>query len=219
MFAGDSLLVVEFEARIDPGINARAVALADALRTATIPGVRDVVPTYHSVAVHFDPLRTDSDALVARLEHGASAPEPIAPSAPPLVRIPVCYGGEFGPDLTNVAAFAGLSEDEVVAAHTRVRYRVFMLGFLPGFAYLGAVDPRIAAPRHATPRPRVPAGSVGIAGRQTGVYPAESPGGWQLVGRTSFMPFDPERTEPFRLKAGDAVEFYAVDRGSFERPR
>ncbi len=119
-----------------------------------------------------------------------------------------------------MARFAGMSEDEVVVAATRPpTYRVFMLGFVPGFAYLGIVDARIAAPRHATPRVRVPRGSVGIAGVQTGVYPAETPGGWQLIGRTPLKPFDPQRAEPFLLKAGDAVRFEAIDRAAFDRLR
>jgi inhibitor of KinA len=116
-----------------------------------------------------------------------------------------------------VAAFAGLSEDEVVGVHSGGIYRVFMLGFVPGFAYLGMVDQRIAMPRQSTPRVRVPAGSVGIAGVQTGIYPAETPGGWQLVGRTPVKPFDPARAEPFLMKAGDAVQFYPISPAEFDR--
>ena len=129
------------------------------------------------------------------------------------MRIPVCYGGDLGPDLAGVASFAGMPEADVVRAHAAATYRVFMLGFVPGFAYLGIVDERIAMPRHSTPRVRVPLGSVGIAGVQTGVYPAETPGGWQLIGRTPVKPFDPSRADPFLMKAGDAVQFYA------DRPR
>jgi len=129
----------------------------------------------------------------------------------------VCYGGDLGPDLPQVAAFANLPEDDVIRLHSSATYRVFMLGFVPGFAYLGLVDQRIAMPRHATPRVRVPLGSVGIAGVQTGIYPAETPGGWQLIGRTRVRPFDPSRAEPFLMKAGDAVEFYAIDRAEYDR--
>jgi KipI family sensor histidine kinase inhibitor len=206
--AGDSALIVEFEDRIDAAVNSRAVRLADAIRAAAMPGVRDVVPTFRSVAVYFDPLRTDCDALTARLEADArlASPQPAAITAP--IRIPVAYGGESGPDLPEVARFAGMTESEVIALHAGRVYRVFMLGFLPGFAYMGSVDARIAAPRRPTPRVRVPAGSVGIAGEQTGIYPIDSPGGWQLVGRTSVKPFDLQRSEPFLLKAGDAVQFY-----------
>jgi KipI family sensor histidine kinase inhibitor len=213
--AGDSALIVEFDERIDPAINARAIALADSLHAAALAGVRDVVPTYRSVAVFFDPLRTDYDALIARVEHDAArAGEPVEQRTP--IRIPVCYGGDLGPDLAEVGAFGGIKEDEVIARHTAITYRVFMLGFVAGFAYMGIVDPRIAAPRHSTPRVRVPLGSVGIAGVQTGIYPAETPGGWQLIGRTPIKPFDAERAEPFLMKAGDAVQFYAIDRAEYD---
>ena len=132
------------------------------------------------------------------------------------MRIPVCYGGDLGPDLEEVASFAGMAEADVIRVHAGGTYRVFMLGFVPGFAYLGIVDQRIAMSRHATPRVRVPAGSVGIAGVQTGVYPAETPGGWQLIGRTPLKPFDPSRDEPFLLKAGDAVQFHPIDRAEYD---
>jgi inhibitor of KinA len=214
--AGDSALIVEFEERIDPVVNARTIACADAIRAAAIEGVRDVVPTYRSVAVYFDPLHTDSEALAACLEREAARPAPGVSAARPAIRIPVCYGGEFGPDLPAVAVFAGLAEPEVVQLHAAATYRVFMLGFVPGFAYLGMVDPRISMPRRATPRVRVPAGSVGIAGIQTGVYPAETPGGWQLIGRTPVKPFDPTGSEPFLMMAGDAVEFYPIDRAEYD---
>jgi inhibitor of KinA len=217
--AGESALVVEFEERIDPGINARAIACAETIQAAHLAGVRDVVPTYRSVAVYFDPLRTDHDALTAWLERAAD--QPLTPASAPRepIRIPVCYGGDLGPDLAEVASFAGIAESEVAQLHAGGSYRVFMLGFVPGFAYLGIVDARIAAPRHKTPRVRVPAGSVGIAGMQTGVYSADTPGGWQLVGRTPIKPFDPSRDDPFLMKAGDAVQFYAIDRDEYDRTR
>jgi inhibitor of KinA len=215
--AGDSALIVEFEERIDPAINARAIALADSLQAAAIAGVRDVVPTYRSVAVFFDPLRTNYDTLLERIERDAGRPAPDAERQAEPLRIPVCYGGDLGPDLGAVAAFGGISADEVIALHASATYRVFMLGFVPGFAYMGIVDARIAAPRHSTPRVRVPAGSVGIAGVQTGIYPAETPGGWQLIGRTPIKPFDANRAQPFLMKAGDAVRFYAIDRAEYER--
>lgn len=217
--AGESALFVEFEERIDAEVNARAIACADTIQAAQLAGVRDVVPTYRSVAVYFDPLRTDHDALTACLERAADQPL-TPPSATPVpVRIPVCYGGDLGPDLAGVASLARLSESDVVRIHGAATYRVFMLGFVPGFAYLGIVDARIAVPRHPTPRVRVPSGSVGIAGMQTGVYSADTPGGWQLIGRTPTKPFDPSRDDPFLMKAGDAVEFYAIDRDEYQRRR
>jgi inhibitor of KinA len=168
------------------------------------------------VAVYFDPLHTDYDALVACVEREAGQPAAAPSAARTPLRIPVCYGGDCGPDLAAVAAFARMSETEVVRLHAGATYRVFMLGFVPGFAYLGVVDQRIAVPRHATPRVRVPAGSVGLAGVQTGVYSAETPGGWQLIGRTPLKPFDPARSEPFLMKAGDAVQFFPIDRAEYD---
>ena len=215
--AGDSAIVVEFEARIDPAVNAQAISLAEAVQAAGVAGVRDVVPTYRSVAIHFDPLRTDIDALTGEVDRALASGSSSSAAARSPIRIPVCYGGEFGPDLPAVAAYAGCSEQTVVLAHTATTYRVFMLGFVPGFAYLGIVDQRIAMPRHAVPRVRVPARSVAIAGVQTGIYPSETPGGWQLIGRTPLAPFDPDRPEPFLMKAGDAVQFYAIERAEYDR--
>jgi inhibitor of KinA len=215
--AGDCAIFVEFEERIDPVVNARTIAFADAIRAANLAGVRDVVPTYRSTAIYYDPLRTDGDALLACVEREAVRPvlAPGAEGAP--VRIPVCYGGDFGPDLPLVAAFANADEDEVVRLHSAATYRVFMLGFVPGFAYLGIVDNRIAMPRRSTPRVRVPSGTVGIGGIQTGIYPAETPGGWQLIGRTPLKPFDASRDNPFLLKAGDSVQFYAIERREYDQ--
>jgi inhibitor of KinA len=213
--AGESALVVELEDRIDPEVNANAIAIADAVQAAKLVGVRDVVPTYRSVAVYFDPLRVDYDALMALLETRDRSSVAVE-RAVSRVRIPVCYGGELGPDLGDVASFARVDDQEVVRIHTAGVYRVFLLGFVAGFAYLGSVDERIAMPRHSTPRLRVPLGSVGIAGSQTGVYPAETPGGWRLIGRTPVKPFDPDRAEPFLMKAGDAVEFYAISRAEYD---
>jgi inhibitor of KinA len=216
--AGDSVLIVELEERIDPAVNAHAIAIADRLQRAAIAGVRDIVPTYRAVAVYFDPLRTSFDALRSTLEREARESVAHVDSDAPPVRIPVCYGGQdLGPDLAAVAAATKLTEPDVVRLHTSATYRVFMLGFVPGFAYMGLVDSRIAVPRHSTPRVRVPLGSVGIAGVQTGIYPAETPGGWQLIGRTPLKPFDPSRPEPFLVKAGDAVKFFEIDRDEYER--
>lgn len=215
--AGDAAYLVEFEPRMDAAINARVIALWHALRQSAVPGVRDIVPAYRSLGVYFDPLRTDVDHLVATLESvaGAAAGAPVT-EAPP-IRIPVCYGGEFGPDLEAVARRAHLTPAETIACHAGPIYRVFMLGFSPGFAYMGIVDPRIASPRLATPRVKVRAGSVGIAGRQTGIYPSETPGGWMLIGRTPVRPFDPARARPFLFQAGDAIQFYAIDPDAFHR--
>ena len=207
---GDSCVSVHLAAHIDPVINVRCIALADALERLGVPGVRDVVPTYNAVTVHFDPLVTDSARLIHELERLAASDLPSTVSATRTVEISVVYGGESGPDLGGVAEFAECSEDDVVRLHASRPYRVYMLGFLPGFAYMGSVDPRIAMPRLDAPRLRVAAGSVGIAASQTGIYPCDTPGGWRIIGRTSTKVFDATRTEPFLLRAGDSVTFVPV---------
>jgi KipI family sensor histidine kinase inhibitor len=203
--AGDSALLLELPAVIDPTINAHAIAIARAVRQAAIRGVRDVVSAYRSVAVFFDPLIADASAIADALHRAVDEPSHVEARRP--VEIPVAYGGNDGPDLDDVARFARCTAQQVIERHASRSYRVFMLGFLPGFAYMGTVDDRIAAPRRPTPRLRVPTGSVGIAGRQTAIYPRESPGGWQIIGRTAARMFDPARTAPALLAPGDSVKF------------
>jgi KipI family sensor histidine kinase inhibitor len=213
--AGDAAWFVEFENRIDPDVNARAIALARAVRTVGWPCLRDVVTGYRSIAVYVDPLladhrrlRDDLQLLADQTAAGEAADERI-------VEVPVCYGGEFGPDLQDVAAFGGCSEAEVIERHTGREYRVYMVGFVPGFPYMGTVDARIAAPRRQTPRVRVATGSVGIAGPQTGIYPRETPGGWNLIGRTPVRPFDERRSEPCLFRAGTRVRFVPISVSEF----
>ncbi len=209
--SGDGLLVVELGSQMDPAINRRAVRLARYLTMQRLGGVRDVVPAVASVGVHFDPLRTDRRQLERAIRDGTRALESESDSdvgAP--VDVSVVYGGACGPDLAAVARWSGCTEAEVVARHTQRIYRVYMLGFVPGFAYLGTTDPSIAAPRHATPRHRVAAGSVGIAGTQTGIYPLATPGGWQVIGRTDAVLFDSTRTPAALLAPGDRVRFVSV---------
>jgi KipI family sensor histidine kinase inhibitor len=202
------MLLVELEPAIDPLINERAILLAARLRARGDKGVRDVAPGYCTVGVHFDPLHTDLAALERAIQAEFASLEAIdAVAARAVIEIPLEYGGELGPDLANVAALAGCSPGEVIARHSQRTYRVYMLGFVPGFAYMGKVDPLIATPRHRVPRERVAAGTVGIAGLQTGVYPVDSPGGWQLIGHTSAVMFDPSREQPSLLQAGDLVRF------------
>jgi KipI family sensor histidine kinase inhibitor len=203
--AGDSAMLIQLEPVIDAVVNAKAVAIAEWLRGATIAGVRDVVSTYRSVAVMFDPLETKRDHLAFAIDRACAATPHVTTGA--LIEVPVSYGGEAGADLAEVAAWAGVSPEQVIERHSAQTYRVFMLGFTPGFAYMGRVDPSIAAPRRASPRLRVPAGAVAIAGQQTGVYPRESPGGWQLIGRTSVSLFDPSRRPASLFSPGDRVKF------------
>jgi KipI family sensor histidine kinase inhibitor len=213
--AGDSALLVEWEEVIDPRVNARAIAVAAAIRRMSLPGVRDVVSTYRTVAIFFDPLKLNADVLREAMARIDAAP--VTPLQVKTVEVPVAYGGEEGPDLAAVAAWAGVSAAEVVERHAGVLYRVFMLGFIPGFAYLGTVDDRIAAPRLDTPRLRVPGGSVAIAGQQTGIYPRDSPGGWRIVGRSPLRVFDPDRTPSALLSPGDMVRFAPVVSGATHR--
>jgi inhibitor of KinA len=218
VLAGDAVVLIEFEERMDPIISATAAAVADAVEAARIPAVRDVVPTYRSVAVYFDPLETDHATLTSTLQALADHSSPQrSPARVASHEVPVCYGGDLGPDLANVAAFGGLTEADVIALHSGMTYRVYMIGFMPGFAYMGTVDPQIAPPRLDKPRTRVPRGSVGIAQRQTGIYPSDGPGGWPLIGRTTVRPFDLSRAEPFLFRVGDDVRFVPIGREEFER--
>lgn len=207
---GESMLLVELEATIDPLVNERAIVLASRIRGRQARGVRDVAPGYCTVGVHFDPLQTDLAALEQAITSEFNAIDIAAVADRPAIEIPVRYGGDAGPDLAAVAEFARCAERDVIERHTSPTYRVYMLGFVPGFAYMGRVDPVIAAPRHRVPRERVPAGSVGIAGGQTGVYPVDSPGGWQLIGRTYTVVFDAHRERPSLLSPGDRVRFVPV---------
>jgi KipI family sensor histidine kinase inhibitor len=203
--AGDAAFLLELDEVIDPAVNAKAIAIARTLLRAAIPGVRDVRSTYRSVAVDVEPLTVDADAVRAALEDASMAPAGSEEGRS--VQVPIAYGGIHGPDLEAVAAFGCVSPWEAAQRHAAVEYRVYMLGFLPGFAYMGTVDSAIAAPRKATPRLRVPAGSVGIAGSQTGIYPMASPGGWQIVGRTPLPVFDPGREQATLFAPGDRVRF------------
>jgi inhibitor of KinA len=216
VFAGDAVLVAEFDERIDPVVNGRAIALAEALRDNPVPGTLDIVPTFRSVAVYFEPLATDVERLAARIREAAAVSRREVVSTA-VVDVPVCYDAEFAPDILDVAKFGGVDAQAVMAMHSAPIYRVYMLGFVPGFAYLGTVDPRIAAPRRSEPRLKVPAGAVAIAGGQTGIYPRQTPGGWNIIGRTPLQMVALERTPPALLKAGDAVRFRSIDRSEFGR--
>ncbi|MEQ1757499.1 MAG: 5-oxoprolinase subunit PxpB [Vicinamibacterales bacterium] len=206
--AGDAALLAELPARIDPMTNAAVLQLGQRVRAAALKGVRDIVPGIRSLAVFFDPLHADVEALKALLLSKALEPDIVAEGR--RHKIPVVYGGDAGPDLLSVAQTSGLSVDALIAGHSGRDYRVYMLGFLPGFAYLGTLDPAIVAARLPVPRVRVPAGSVGVAGRQTGIYPRESPGGWGLIGRTPLAMFDAAGDSPARFAPGDIVRFVPV---------
>ena len=206
--ASDTMMLLELEPLVDPVVNAKAIHLASLLRARLGRAVRDVVPSYCTVGIHFDPLLTDLGALERAVQEEARQLPPDEPAATePPRQISVRYGGDDGPDLASVAEFAGCTPDEVIERHSTRIYRVYMIGFVPGFCYMGRVDTSIAAPRRRVPRERVPAGSVGIAGEQTGVYPISTPGGWQLIGRTDVVMFDANRTPPSLLQPGELVQF------------
>jgi inhibitor of KinA len=213
LVAGEQGLVVEFGNAIDPVVNAGVHRLARALAERGLEGVIEAVPSYRSLLVLFDPLVLPRERLASEVEGLLAAPavEEAPGAGGNTVELPVLYGGEFGPDLAFVARHNGLSAEEVIAIHSSCDYLVYMLGFTPGFPYLGGMSSRLAAPRLSSPRGKVPSGSVGIAGSQTGVYPVESPGGWQLIGRTPLRLFDLEAKRPFLLAPGDVVRFRPVD--------
>lgn len=209
--AGEKGLVVELGDSIDPAVNGRVHSLARRLSGGNCPGVIELVPTYRSLMVYFDPLVISHGCLKDYIREAfGRLKETDREVKASQVDVPVCYGGELGPDLEFVAEHNGITPDEVVRIHTSARYQVYMLGFLPGFPYLGGMSERIAAPRLETPHTAIPAGSVGIAGRQTGIYPMVSPGGWRIIGRTPLRPFDAGRDRPFLFSPGDFIRFVAV---------
>ena len=196
----------------------RVHALAARLRDDAPAWLRDVVPTWASVAVFFDPEAVEPGTVEAWLRTRCDATDAGAamPSAH-ITEVPVCYGGDHGADLASAAAALGLDTDTLIARHAGTVYTVGMIGFAPGFPYLAGLDPALALPRLATPRTRVPAGSVAIGGAQTGIYPRESPGGWRLLGRTPLRLFDPTRATPALLAPGDRVRFVPIDAATFAR--
>jgi inhibitor of KinA len=212
--AGDSGWLIELPERIDAEVNARAIQIAKAIKGTGLP-ITDIVVGYRSVMVYIDPLSDHAGAVEPSLRDIAASAAPEAAVSGALVEVPVCYDGSYGPDLADVAAFAKCSVNEVVERHLAVEYRVYVVGFVPGFAYMAMVDPRIAAPRRSSPRLRVPAGSVAVAAGQTGIYPAETPGGWSLIGRSPMRPYDPDRPEPFLFHPGDRVQFRRISESDY----
>lgn len=205
---GDTALTLTLGDTVDPRTGARVRSVARAIRAAAHPAVRDVVPAYCAVSVFYDPLHVDYADLARDLLALASSDATAEDDCGRLIEIPVVYDG---PDLADVARATGLAEGEVVRRHAEATYRVYLLGFAPGFAYLGEVDEALRLPRRASPRTRVPAGSVAIAGAQTAVYPLTTPGGWHLLGRTDVAMWDVARDPPALLAVGDRVRFVAVD--------
>jgi inhibitor of KinA len=207
---GDRSLLVELGETISPEVNRRVQELMRQLEQAHLPGVREFAPGYRSLLVLFDPLAISPAALQTRIANLAAQSGSSGLPQAKLVTIPVFYGGDYGPDLEWVSIHLGISIEEVIRLHTETVYRVYMIGFTPGYPYMGELPAALAIPRRSTPRTRVPKGSVGIAQRQTGIYPVESPGGWQIIGWTPIELFDPNRQLPSLLEMGDRVKFEAV---------
>lgn len=213
---GDAALVVDFGATIAPEINSRIRQLTAGLEKNEMPGMLEAVPGYTTLTLHYNPLIISYDRFVGRAKEilKNSFSSEIEDQKPKV--IPVWYNG---PDLAVVSKHTGLRIEEIIERHTDVEYLVYMIGFAPGFPYLGGMDKILSTPRRETPRIKIPAGSVGIAGEQTGVYPMETPGGWQLIGQTPIVLFDLEREQPSFLSAGDRVKFHAISKGEFENYR
>lgn len=224
---GDRALLLRLGTTIDAATHRRVRAVCAQLDAHPVPGTIELVPAFASVAVHYDPARVPNDSMppgaspyarfAAALQSALANVSEIELPEPRVLEIPVCYGGAFGPDLNDVAARHTLAPDDVIRLHCGAIYDVYMLGFAPGFAYLGGLPPEIATPRRDEPRAAVPAGSVGIGGSQTGIYPLVSPGGWQLIGRTPLRLFDAKRERPTLLAVGDRVRFRAIDTREFEQ--
>ncbi len=221
---GDCAALVNFGNTIDPAINQRVLSLHEALAGSGFKGFVELVPAYASLAVFYDapkiakhtnssPYAFVKNHLLVLLSQNNISNEVVKS----FTNIPVCYDAEFGFDLHYLAAYHQLTINEIIAMHTAIVYRVYMIGFMPGFAYMGSVDDRLATPRKAQPRLNVPAGSVGIAGSQTGFYPTDSPGGWQIIGKTPLLLFDTNRSTPCLLNAGDQVQFVSIDKNEFQQ--
>jgi inhibitor of KinA len=217
---GDGVLLIQWQNRIDDSLNSRVLQLYSQLRSLS-SFIVDVVPAYSSLAVYYDVVmlhtagKTAFEVMKEHLQPLLTTDATDIHTSGAIHRIPVCYESKFAPDLAELATAKKLAEEEVIRLHTGHIYRVYMIGFLPGFPYMGKVDSRIAAPRRSNPRTNITAGSVGIAGEQTGIYPLSSPGGWNIIGRTPLQLFNKERVEPVLLQPGDSVQFYSITEDEF----
>ena len=207
---GDRMVMVEFGPVIAPEINDAVHRVTASVENARIPGIVECTPSYHSLGIHYNPLQIGYSELVRRVREIVDSGQLHQRRSIRRVEVPVVYGGEFGPDLKSVASARGLSVEAVVALHSQAVYCVYLIGFTPGFPYLGGLPEKLATPRLATPRALVPAGSVAIGGQQCGIYPVNSPGGWSILGRTPLRLFDVQQVEPCLLSPGDEVVFRRI---------
>jgi len=215
--SGDSAFIIKAGDVISEEVNLVVRKLLKRLEEENISGILDFIPSYNELMVCYDPVTVDYRQLLEIFKRCAADLSAMTLLDAEVVHVPVMYGGEFGPDLQYVAEYNGLTEEDVISIHGTADCLVYMLGFTPGFCYLGGMDRRIATPRQETPRLKIPAGSVGIAGEQTGIYPIGSPGGWQLIGRTPLRLFNPDAKPEFLFSAGDYIRFYSVDKDEYER--
>lgn len=220
---GDSAILISFGNIIDAGVNKMILHLAIKLNSTRITGIKDIVPAYSSIAIHYDVFQVKSGSAETAFELVTNWINKYLHDLDDMphddvrkIKIPVCYSNKYGIDLDELEKTSGLTAEQIITLHTQKKYRVYMLGFLPGFAYMGEVDERIPISRKAQPRYKVDAGSVGIAGRQTGIYPFDSPGGWQIIGRTPLKLFDRDNADPVLFHPGDEVEFYSITEDEFE---
>jgi len=214
--AGDRSLVIEFGDEIEESVNSKIRSLTLALETEGIIGIIETIPTYRSLMVIYDPMIIELNKLIDKVKFiGTKMDKMELPNAK-VIEIPTLYGGEYGPDIEFVAQHNDISIEDVIKFHTSLEYLIYMIGFTPGFPYLGGMNDKIATPRLQTPRTKIPVGSVGIAGNQTGIYPIESPGGWQLIGRTPVKLYDPYRKDPVLLNAGDYIKFVQINEVEFK---
>lgn len=215
--AGDSSILIEFEKEIRPDINQKISATVQLLKAQQTPGVIDIIPAFCSLLINYDPRVISYGEMKKRMEDILKIDVKAGASRKKVYEIPVCYGGKYGPDIETIAENAGLSIEEVIEIHSSCDYLIYMLGFLPGFCYLGGLDERIHTPRLANPRIKINAGSVGIGGSQTGIYPLDSPGGWQLMGMTPVKTYDPNREIPILVEAGSYIHFFPIDEEEYDR--
>ena len=214
--AGDRALVIEFGDTIEEQINSKIRSLTLAMEREGIIGIIETIPTYRSLMVIYEPMIIELEELIDKVKFIQTKMDEMKLPEARVIEIPTLYGGEYGPDIEFVAEHNKISLEEVIKIHTSRSYLIYMIGFTPGFPYLGGMNDKIAAPRLQTPRTKIPVGSVGIAGNQTGIYPIESPGGWQLIGRTPVKLYDPYRKEPVLLNAGDYIKFVQIDENEYK---
>lgn len=216
LVSGDSSVCVEFGNEISPDINRKIRAFKIAVEKSGIPGIVETVPTYRSLLVHYKPEVIGYKAITEKFKSLMGTLDNIEIPPPTVIEIPVLYGGEMGPDIENVASHNGKTVEEVIKIHTSQEYLIYMIGFVAGFPYLGGMSKEIATPRLKEPRVKIDGGSVGIAGEQTGIYPLDSPGGWQLIGRTPLKLYDAEREKPVLLEAGQYIKFRSISQKEFD---